>query len=175
MIEGVRKPILSSCDPRSGSGAELSYVASSSIASAVWPTANLARFVPVVVEYPTTIRMMGLSIVAVGGNIDLGIYRQDGTQLVSTGSTPVAATGFMPIDIADTLLAPGLHYLAVAADVSSGLQVQRLSVYQLLQRLAGIREMASAFPLPATATLATPTMSSTTMVPFLVASSNAVI
>lgn len=81
-----------------------------------WPAANRALYVPVIVETTVTAFQMGIIVGVSSGNIDVGIYDEKFARVVSMGSTAVAAAGFQAFDIADTVLIPGVYYLAMCVD-----------------------------------------------------------
>lgn len=129
--------------------------------NAVWTTANIARYYPVLVPEPTIVTKIAVRIGTSSGNLDLGIYDEQGVRLVSSGSTAMAATSTMQvIDITDTLLTPGVYYLAIAVDnTTASFNNINNSTGPLAGAcsMMGIRQEASAFPLPATATFAATT------------------
>lgn len=128
------------------------------LASAVWPTANKAFFFPFTVTgraserpiaYSGAILMNGA---AVSGNVDVGIYDALGNRIASVGSTAQAGTT-APQRInfsAPVQLRPGRYYLAVALSNGVGAFVRSAPGAQVA-RGAGVRELTSAFPLPADA------------------------
>jgi hypothetical protein len=121
--------------------------------SLAWPTANLALLVPLVIGKPCLVKRL---VVANGGtnsgNIDMGIYRDDLTRIVSMGSTAQSAGNILQIlDITDTPLAQGRYYLALAVDNTTATFYQR-AVQAVILRGSGFLQMASAFPLPTTIT-----------------------
>lgn len=127
------------------------------LASAVWPVANKALFVPV--RLSRALRLTRLFLhngATASGNFDVGIYDRNGNRLVSTGSTAQVGTSVLQIVTLGTpfLLDRGLYYLAAAMDNTTG-TTNRASVSTVLfAQAAAMAEMASAFPLPTTATLA---------------------
>lgn len=125
-------------------------------ASATYPTANMALYVPFWLPTPlTAIQMFVFNGATVSGNIDVGIYAADGTRIVSSGSTAQAGTNALQaFDITDTLLGPGNYYLAIAADNTTGTQF-RTTFAARHAAGQGCFTQASAFALPATATFAT--------------------
>lgn len=135
-----------------------------------WPTANLAIYIPVLVRMPTMVYQMAWGNGAtLGSNVDVGIY--DGAskaRLVSTGSTAQSGSAALQaVDVTDTLIPPGLHYLAMAMDTVSPGQINRASLTNgAAVRLSGAAQQALAFPLPSTATLAA---FATTITPLVVA------
>jgi hypothetical protein len=120
-------------------------------------TANLAVFVPFWVPEPVVIYKMGWGNgAAVAGNIDVGIYDEAATRLVSSGTTAQSGTATLQVvDVADTTLARGRYYLAMASDTSGITQkvLAALPAAGIPQSL-GLLQQAAAFVLPATATFA---------------------
>ena len=144
-----------------GSGSEVSLgveIAARllSDASATWPLTNKAFYVPFVVTESITVKRLWVhNGTVVSGNIDVGIYEEDGTKLVSSGSTAQAGISQRQVfDIADTVLAPGRYYFGAAMDNTTG-TVWRFST--LTGSMMGVWEEDSAFPLPASATFAATT------------------
>lgn len=134
----------------------MSALATTFNASTAWPTSNLAMFFPVEVYQPITIvKMMVNNGTAVSGNIDVGIYDASGNKRVSAGSTAQAGTSAIQIfDITDTLLFPGLYYMAVALDNTTGTLSGWSTPNAIDLAPAGIFQQASAFALPSPATFA---------------------
>lgn len=127
-----------------------------SAASATYPAANRALLVPFHIEMPILITLLlSANGATASGNIDVGIYSADFTRIVSAGSTAQSGTNAaQTFNIADVILGAGDYYLAVAMDNTTGtLFRQNLGVQPT--RRAGVLQMASAFPLPATITPAT--------------------
>jgi hypothetical protein len=87
----------------------------------------------------------------VSGNVDLGIYDAGGERLVSSGSVPMSASAAVIVDIADTKLGRGRYFIAVAISNTSNV-IGNTGSTDVHARLLGMRQMDSAFPLPATAT-----------------------
>src|SRR5579872_5172234 len=87
-------------------------------ASATWPTANLAIFVPFYVAKTIVVKnMFSVNGSAVSGNIDVGIYDIGGNKIISKGSTAQANTsGIQPFSITATELGAGIYYMAIAMD-----------------------------------------------------------
>lgn len=125
-------------------------------ASFAWPTANLALFIPVEIYQPVTIVKMSVGNgTAVSGNIDVGIYDQFGNKKITSGSTAQAGTSVIQtFDITDTLLNPGLYYLAVAADNTTATFAGASGVVVGDGQAMGLFQQASAFVLPSPATFA---------------------
>jgi hypothetical protein len=125
------------------------------IGAVAYPGANTAFFVPFRLSRAVLFKLLfAWNGAAVSGNIDVGIYSRDGTRLVSSGSTAQAGTSVIQtFDVTDTLIGPGVFYLAIAMDNGTG-QITRFVPGLAVGRLLGMAQMATAFPLPATATLA---------------------
>lgn len=121
-----------------------------------WPTANKAVFVPFRIAEPLLVtKLFAWNGATASGNLDIGIYDENGVRLVSTGSTPQSGTNALQvIDVTDTWIGPGRFYLALALDGTSGTIVRNNLGSAIYAQMHGLAEMTSAFPLPATATLA---------------------
>jgi hypothetical protein len=121
-----------------------------------WPAANQAIFVPLAVpvwqRWSYGFWINGSTITS--SNVDVGIYSIDGVRLASTGSVVMAgATNYQSSTLLSTVeLPPGPYYLAMSCNntTARGWGVSTPSVTE--GRMAGLLQMASAFPLPATAT-----------------------
>lgn len=122
----------------------------------VWPTANRALFIPFRVYTPMVLRRAAICVgTPSSGNLDIGVYTRDGTRLVSSGSTAMApAFSSNEVALTATPVGVGLYYMAVAVDNATA----QLYAYTFgganYGVMAGMAQMASAFPLPATATFA---------------------
>jgi len=130
----------------------LAEVQPTPVSRSAWPVANLAMFVPFTLSEMVVIkRMIVLITSATGGNIDVGLYDTNGNRLVSSGSTPLGAAGCAQFfNIADIQLNAGRYYMAEAADATT--PYLGYGVDRGWPSMLGVREMAAAFPLPATAT-----------------------
>lgn len=125
------------------------------IGAATWPTANKAIYVPFsVYETLTIARFFWENGSPANNNVDVGIYDANGKRLVSSGSTAQSgASATQSVDTTDLIVSPGLYYIAMAMDGTSG-QTQRWSPSASYTRTLGVAEQTSAFPLPSTATFA---------------------
>ena len=171
-IENVDSLILSSLDVQS-LGRVMNAMGYSFTGPTAWPTANKAYFVPVSIQNSFTIRKMLVLNGTVSGNIDVGIYDRGGARIVSMGSTAQAGANVVQeFDITDTLLQPGLYYLAAAMDNNTG-QVEGIGIGLVPAMSMGVAEMTSAFPLPATATFAP--LSGTVRIPYIGATPRTVV
>lgn len=135
-------------------GTELSMWAVTS-ASAAWPTANRAIYIPFNVYAPLIAVKIGVNNGATAsGNMDAGIYDDQQNQLVAKGSTAQSGTNtIQTLDITDTLLLPGSYYLGLAMDGTTGTTIA-LAATTPLPSAAGVLGQSTAFALPSPATFA---------------------
>lgn len=124
------------------------------VANITWPSANVAIFVPFVTVEPVVItKLWWMNNAVAVTNIDLGIYDEAGTRLVSTGSTAWStAQSAQSVDIADTRLDRGRYYWAMATDGTAASAFSGVAPAAGLCQALGIVRQTSAFPLPSTAT-----------------------
>ncbi len=136
-------------------GAALSTAALGLPTSGVWPAANVTIYVPVVLFMRVNaVRLWVQNGGSVSGNFDLGIYDEEGTRIVSTGSTAMAGTSVVQtVDITDIGLGPGLFYIAMSCDNGTA-AFGRGAVNAQYLRICGVFQEA-VFTLPANATFAT--------------------
>lgn len=120
-----------------------------------WSTSNLALYVPIVIRIPTPLTGF-YWLMNTTANVDVGLYSSAGTRLVSAGSTAGSGVDtYQEFDVADMIVGPGRYYIGTACDNGAG-QVGGVSLAAIYLRMMGVKQEASAFPLPATATFATP-------------------
>lgn len=125
-------------------------------ASATWPTTNKVLYVPFRLSEPIIVQQLFVhNGAAVSGNIEIAIYSEDGTRIVTSGSTAQAGTSTIQLfDITDTLLGRGAFYFGVSLDNETG-QLNRVApVLGLCQMIGLLTETPGAFGLPAIATFA---------------------
>ncbi len=132
-------------------------------ASAAWPSANLAIFVPFQLAVPVTVYKMATgSGATAAGNFDIGIYDAAGNRLVSSGTTAKGASTEHIIDVTDTVIGPGTYYLAMSADGTNNYIMVTPSgtspVPLQKTRLYGVVAAASSFVLPTSVTFAASTV-----------------
>lgn len=141
-----------------GSTSVASDVASSvasTFGAGAWPTANRALYYPFWVEEACLAQKMGVWVTTQSGNLDVGIYDEKGTRLVSMGSTAVGAAGLQVLDIADTWLAPGTYFAAMCVDTTAAFFERTGSVSTNGLRMCGVRQQdVGAVTLPSPATFA---------------------
>lgn len=80
-------------------------------AAAAWPTANLAIFIPFWIDQYATAKQMFWENGGAAGTTDVGIYDSGFVRLVSLTATANAGT-IQIGNIADTVLGPGMYYMA---------------------------------------------------------------
>ena len=137
-------------------GLELMSTGVTASTSFAWPTANLALYIPVEVYTPILIAKMSINNGAtVSGNVDVGIYDVGGAKLVTMGSTAQSGvSAIQTFDIADTLLLPGLYYMALAIDNTTSTIAGWTGAIAIECEAMGVFQQASAFALPSPATYA---------------------
>lgn len=131
-------------------------------ASAVYPTANKAFYIPFRLLSPYNVRRLFVANgTAVSGNIDLGIYSLDGARIFSTGSTAQAGTSALQYIAlgTDILLSPGTYYWGISVSNVVATVFRSTAMAAYLFRQSGILEQLTAFPLPNPATFAAPSLS----------------
>lgn len=91
-------------------------LSSTAATAIVVPAANLSWYVPFVLTVPFTVRQLfwfNGSVTA--GNVDCGIAAEDGTRIVSTGSTAQSGTNTMQKPTTTvTVLDPGCYYMGLS-------------------------------------------------------------
>ena len=88
-------------------------------------------FLPFTVLTSVTVTTIRIHIQTQSGNLDVGIYDSSLTRLVSLGSTAVGAAGAQVCDIADTALAAGRYYFAMAVDNTTASVIRATSYSSL--------------------------------------------
>lgn len=124
-----------------------------------YPSANKAFFIPFrVPKIVTAYQIVVGNGTTSGNNIDAGIYDEFGNRLVRAGSTARGAGSEQVLNIADTVLLPGMYYMAYAHNSTNNVVGFSSSQAGLIKAL-GVKEMASGFStgLVDPATYATPT------------------
>jgi hypothetical protein len=159
--EPSRKPALTTISPWSSLqslGVSLFACGQGAPASQNYVAVGVAVFIPFWVPVSILIRKMGWGNgAAVAGNIDVGIYKTDGTLLVSSGSTAQSGTSTLQVvTVADTFLPRGQYYFAMDSDTSGATQkvIAVLPAAGIPQAL-GLLEMTAAVPLATNASPAT--------------------
>jgi len=125
-----------------------------------FPASNDGIFVPVYVPQPVLIkRLYSANGGTASGNIDVGIFSEDGYKLTSNTNVTHSGTSVPQYyDITDLIIGAGTYYLGVSMDNTSG-QLFRTNTSVRFQQALGVVKQASAYPLPSQVTFATPTAS----------------
>lgn len=126
--------------------------------SATFPASNDALFVPFTLKQSVLVkRLFAINGGAVSGNIDVGLYSEDGARVVSSGSTAQSGTSAPQFfDVTDLVIGPGRYYFAVAMDNTTG-TIFRANTPVARMQAMGCAKQATAFALPSSATFATVT------------------
>lgn len=125
--------------------------------AAAWPTASTVIFVPFWIPEPVTFTKMFMNIGAAAGNVDAGIYSEDGTRNISIGTTAAAGSSTLQVfDITDTTLARGRYYMALVADTVTTLTIFRTNpAAGVCQALGLLQQAGVTLPLSTNASPAT--------------------
>ena len=131
-----------------------------STSASLWPTANKAFYYPINFKTPVAVNRLNVFIgTTASAHIDAGLYDFNGNKLVTAGSTNIAGSSTVQtFTLTTTLIPRGMNYFAIAVDTTATFRLNgftSLTGTQLVTQ--GIREQASAFPLPASITLTTQT------------------
>jgi len=134
-----------------------------------WSTANMALYVPFYVnDIGLVVEQFSVQNGGtISGNFDIGIYDAVTlAKIISTGSTAQAGTNAVQfVNVADTPIGPpGWYLLAMACDNTTA-QFPMPSIDGINLAAAGVSIQTSAFPLPSTATPATPSNGTSYKIP----------
>ena len=128
-----------------------------------WPTANKAIYVPIYLPGDYFFNKFAVLMGTPNGNIDIGLYSKDTlTKIISTGPTLTAGTLTVQyISVPNTIIKAGSYYLALSANANANgalPAVMRATPPAPIRHIiaTGTSMQLSSFPLPSTATLATP-------------------
>lgn len=140
-------------------GVPLFVTATTNPSSQNYVAANVGVFVPFTIpEACTFTKMFWCNGSAAAGNLDVGLFQEDGTLIVSSGTTAQSGTSnLQPVDITDTTLPRGLYYLGLCSD-TSGVTQKVLAVLPsagVLQGLGLLEDAACAPPFSTNANPAT--------------------
>ncbi len=133
---------------------------SSATISTAYPTASLAMFYPFsVVAKSIYSRAFVFNGTVVSGNIEVGIYDAKGRKVTSISAAQAGTSQLQILDITDFTLYPGLFFLALVMDNTTGTIMCSNAPSAAHLGFAGAFQMAAAYPLPNAATFALPTTS----------------
>lgn len=154
---GFNPSVLSTADPRCGGASGSVLFALTLSAGGTWPAANRALYCPVEVSTACTAYQMAIQIAVQSGNLDIGIYDELGNRLVHSASTAVAAAGVQVVNITDTVLNPGVYFLALNVDNTTASVFRNGTTTALTLNSWGLQQQAvGAVTLPDPATFANP-------------------
>lgn len=126
-------------------------------AGAIWGTANDAVFVPFEIDQEVTVIQIHIMVTTTGGNVDVGLYDEFGVRLVSNGAVATAAAGIQTFNITDITLGPGRYFFGISCSLTTPAFLEctpLLGASANGATIVGAKRMATAHPLPATATYA---------------------
>ena len=123
------------------------------VSTGVWPSANLAIYVPIAVPSRVVVRKLWFGSFTTGtGNVDMALYDAAGVAVVTaTNAAKVAAQQEQVFDVTDTTVGPGLYYIGLSSDSATD-TFYRVVHLAPLPAAYGVLTEASAYPLPSTAT-----------------------
>lgn len=122
---------------------EKTAVGTSNYSQQPWEAAGLVLFVPFWVAETIIATKMFWRNGAVAGNVDVGIYAEDGTRLVSIGTTVVSGANLVQtVDITDTTLARGRYYMAMVCSTVTTLTVGVVNIFPPVPAAFGMLEQA---------------------------------
>jgi hypothetical protein len=124
-------------------------------ASAAWLSANLALFFPIYIPHPWIVtKLWWQNGATVTGNVDCGLYTEEQTRIISTGSTAQAGiNAVQSVDVTDTVIPAGTTYFALVMS-STGTVWDNGAGADPGGYAGGGYVQTSALPLPAIATFA---------------------
>jgi hypothetical protein len=129
----------------------------SATSGAAWPSANVGIFVPFTTPEPVTINKLWLGIATFAAcNLDIGVFQEDGTRLVSMGTTALVNNSFNSFDITDTTLPRGRFYIGLTVDTVTAANFRNNNpAVGICQALGVIRDTSCAPPMSTNANPAT--------------------
>lgn len=116
-----------------------------------WPAANRAIYIPLAIPFYYPVNRAWIAVQASAGNIDIGVYSEQGARIWHSGSTVVAGTTTLQfITPSPTfILPPGSYYLAAVCSTTTTATFGRWNTgIGASHQMAGTLQQASALPLP---------------------------
>lgn len=125
-----------------------------SFVSTAWPTANKAIYVPFILHRPNTLYKVGWwnGAAAQAGTREVGLYKPDGTKIISGSATAATINIAQMVDVTDTVVEAGLYFLGMSDSGTATLFA--IAPTAPLCAGLGVLSQVTASPLPATATMA---------------------
>ena len=117
----------------------MAFHVSAALVSAAWPSNNRALYVPIYVPTRFTVaRFLVLNGSNATGNVDVGLYSNTGSKLMSTGSTARSGTSVAQyIGVTDQSFSPGAYYLALVGSSTTGQYMRTVSTSVYDTQVAG--------------------------------------
>jgi len=127
--------------------------------NATWPSANYALFTPVTITAPYPVNrvfMMSGSGGTTSIHHDFGIYTPQGARIwsVGAGAQGGASTWQYTTPSPTFILDAGRYFFAYSCDSTTSSAIFGAAISVPAARLSGMQQMASAYPLPSSATFA---------------------
>jgi len=126
-------------------------------ASAAYPAANRAYYVPFTIQrQATALQMWTYNGATASGKVDVGIYDSAGNRLVDIGiaTNQAGTTTLQFYNLTDTVLVPGVYYMAVQKDDAVGTFFRyATSVKTVYGAMGLLAQDVGSFGLPSTATM----------------------
>ena len=137
----------------------LRYDGTTDPAGAVWPAANRAIYTPFEVDQAVSVTALFFEIVAAGvGNAEVGLYSAAGAKLgTSSGAISTNAVGIKTYTPGTPIaLSRGRYFLGIATDgvLAQFRRYAGAGAAANVLAIAGLKQQATAYPLPANATFA---------------------
>lgn len=142
-------------DPRHGLavGNRAMAAGGAQFVSNAWGTANLAIFTPIFLPYRYPVRNLFVyNFATVAGNVDIGLYTDDLTKIVSSGSVAMAGASTMQFFAVNVVLDPGCYYIGFTSSSTTATFGAAAIGTATRERYMGLLQQATALPLPATIT-----------------------
>lgn len=151
-----QSPVISTVSNESIGLMALTLNSTAILTSTAWPSANRAVYIPFSLRRSVQIyKMFTANGSSVGNSFDIGIYTEDGTKIISTGTTAQSGTTVIQVvTVTTTTIGPGKFYLAMACNGITG-QYLSGTFNANATALLGVLTQNTAFNLPATASFAT--------------------
>lgn len=120
------------------------------LASQTWPSANRAILIPFILLQGKTIRRLSCrNGSVVSGNVDIAVYDSSFTKVTAAANVAQAGTNTRQVfDVADVAVNPGLYYMSLVADNTTGTFAGTTATASWLSA-SGVFEKQTAYPLPA--------------------------
>ena len=144
----------------------LTNVASGNAASAAYPQANMVLYVPFVALSTTQVTQMFWYNGTGTGNMELGIYTEDGIKLASSGVLAMSGTNTSQFYTFPTPvnLGEGLYFVAVVMNNTTNRLFSVTGTNPGFSEALGLYQQTGTFPLPANASFQNMT---TNYIPFI--------